>query len=168
MTPVELIAQAEKVIAELDSLAASVASIPEIQTTIEALDGLMRNSVKLCRQTWGQRRDELLRSAGGKAELPDGRALRSTPKYKNTWDHARIMDKVVARSLYDEEGERLDEPVEIARRAVSLMAHTYVVPSTEPRSEGLLALGFETKLAATSSHVREGFEVKAVVPKKAS
>lgn len=166
-SPAELVARISRLVGELEALAKTAADVATIQRTIEQLEELSRNDLKLCVQSWRTRRDDQLKQHSGPVALGDGRSLRSKPVFKDRWDHDLIASRVAVRAVYTPDGERIDDPQAAADRAVELMRAVYVVPSTEPRTEGVLALGFETKLAVASAHEKVGFEVKVIVPKEA-
>jgi FtsZ-binding cell division protein ZapB len=135
----------------------------QAQAVVEELEEFIRNDVKELLATWKERRVALLGKRG--ADLPDGRRVFTVPKWKYEWHHDQIVERAIARARYTLDGERIDDLDELARRTAVLVRDCYVTASTEPRTEGLRAIGYEKKEAA-GSRVEVGREVKLTVPKK--
>lgn len=72
----------------------------------------------------------------------------------------RIRNVVVARAIYDENGERIADTQDVARRAVSLMYDMFVSPSQMPKAGAMKALGIKNDDVADWE--KTGSELKAL------
>jgi hypothetical protein len=72
----------------------------------------------------------------------------------------RIRNVIVGRSIYDDNGERIDDTTEVARRAVSLMYDMFVSPSQMPKAGAMKTLGIAN--ADVADWEKTGSELKAL------
>jgi hypothetical protein len=72
----------------------------------------------------------------------------------------RIRNVIVTRAIYDENGERIADAQDVARRAVSLMYEMFVSPSQMPKAGAMKALGIKNDDVADWE--KTGSELKAL------
>lgn len=72
----------------------------------------------------------------------------------------RIRSVIVSRSLYDQNGEKVDEPAHAVERAVTIMYEMFVSPSQMPKVGAMKSLGIANDDVADWE--KTGSELKAV------
>ena len=82
-----------------------------------------------------------LMDGAGTREIEGGPKVKVKPTKKWRPNHSKIRTLIVNRSLYDEDGERLALPADVAERAVQLTYALFVAPKAEPKTDGLKMLG---------------------------
>lgn len=126
---------------------------------IDALAEL-RRSIDLALHDWRGHLANLVREAGGSIDLGSA-SLVAKKKYRDRYDHGRIVAAAVRAAITDEDGElTVDDPRVAAERTAALMMELYVAPASEPKKEPLQRLHFEGKRGALASHEHIGWEVE--------
>lgn len=74
-------------------------------------------------------------------EIEGGPKVKVKPTTKWRPNHSKIRTLIVNRSLYDEDGERLALPADVAERAIAITYALFVAPKAEPKTDGLKMLG---------------------------
>lgn len=65
----------------------------------------------------------------------------ASEQYKWRPNIGAIERAVIGRACFDDDGEHISNPEQVAQRAVQIMRELYVSPSTEPKAAGLALLG---------------------------
>ncbi len=81
------------------------------------------------------------------------------PNVKHRPDHDKIRSLIVRRSLFDDDGERLALPEDVAERAVKFTYALFVAPKAEPKKDGLAMLGVSKEDVTTEERIGTKVEV---------
>ncbi len=81
------------------------------------------------------------------------------PNVKYRPDHDKIRSLIVRRSLFDDDGERLALPEDVAERAVKFTYALFVAPKAEPKKDGLAMLGVSKEDVTTEERIGTKVEV---------